>query len=356
MVSPQENSKSYIGGLDGQTEETTAGMKILNQKSISFIDSSDASIDQGKLPQTGEARVLDMDNQDLTSQIESPPKQIDPSEVANGVLNEDEVATIQDIEEVAKFDLQQNEQMAEMVTADVFYEMLAEVISEPIPTRKEGMGPIERVSPQFDFGANQRQRVMIEPDRGIATDIGAIDQYLESVIEEVIKSGIDKEGGFAQNISEPVIKDPLDTLQLLQNSDLGSYEHFENVSLRQPVLSLDMYLDIERQKEEKDAILPIEEQMDEDIIEQSHIHRKMLFDSVNEALNKHRPYGEDGLPMPWSSGKRVCSTKDVQLEKIFETVKNDLREKASICAGVMPRAEFINQMTQQFDEEMFADI
>lgn len=74
MVSPQENSKSYIGGLDGQTEETTAGMKILNQKSISFIDSSDASIDQGKLPQTGEARVLDMDNQDLTSQIESPPK------------------------------------------------------------------------------------------------------------------------------------------------------------------------------------------------------------------------------------------------------------------------------------------
>lgn len=46
--------------------------------------------------------------------------------------------------------------MAEMVTADVFYEMLAEVISEPIPTRKEGMGPIERVSPQFDFGANQR--------------------------------------------------------------------------------------------------------------------------------------------------------------------------------------------------------
>ena len=78
----------------------------------------------------------------------------------------------------------------------------------------------------------------------------AIDDYLASIIEELVKSGIENEGGFVESILEPVRKDPLDTLQLLQNSDLGSYEHFENVSLRQPVLSLDLYLDIERQKEE----------------------------------------------------------------------------------------------------------
>ena len=33
--------------------------------------------------------------------------------------------------------------------------------------------------------------------------------------------------------------------------------------------------------------------------EADHIHNKSIFDSVNEALKRQRPYGLKGEPMPW---------------------------------------------------------
>jgi len=37
----------------------------------------------------------------------------------------------------------QKDQMVDQFTSDLFYEMLAEVISEPVPQRREGMGPCD---------------------------------------------------------------------------------------------------------------------------------------------------------------------------------------------------------------------
>ena len=31
----------------------------------------------------------------------------------------------------------------------------------------------------------------------------------------------------------------------------------------------------------------------------------MLFDSLNEALENERPYGINGVPMPWVLGKKL---------------------------------------------------
>lgn len=106
---------------------------------------------------------------------------------------------------------------------------------------------------------------------------------------------MENESGFIDNLLEPVRRNPLDMLQLLQNSDLGSYEHFENIALKQPVLNLDLYLDIERNKEEKrltevanrKIIKHLESSSDnqesgteddEAQVEFEQIHRKMLFD------------------------------------------------------------------------------
>lgn len=38
--------------------------------------------------------------------------------------------------------------------------------------------------------------------------------------------------------------------------------------------------------------------------EAQHIHNKVVFDCVNEALNLVRPYGSQGEPMPWSRKPR----------------------------------------------------
>lgn len=56
----------------------------------------------------------------------------------------------------------------------------------------------------------------------------SIEKYLEEVIENIMEN----ESNFIDNLLEPVRWNPIDMLQLLQNSDLGSYEHFENISLK----------------------------------------------------------------------------------------------------------------------------
>ena len=87
-----------------------------------------------------------------------------------------------------------------------------------------------------------KKRVLVDPEWGIKTDVQSVEKY----IEEVIGTIMENESNFIENLLEPVRKSPLDMLSLLQNSDLGSYEHFENVALKQPVLNLDLYLEIER--------------------------------------------------------------------------------------------------------------
>ena len=78
-------------------------------------------------------------------------------------------------------------------------------------------------------------------------------QSVEKYLEEVISTIMENESNFIDSLLEPVRKSPLDMLSLLQNSDLGSYEHFENLALKQPVLNLDLYLEIERQRDEKSS-------------------------------------------------------------------------------------------------------
>ena len=52
-----------------------------------------------------------------------------------------------------------------------------------------------------------------------------------------------------QAISTPISKDPREVLNQLQNSEIGSYEHFEP---HYPVvLPLDLYLRLERRRKEQ---------------------------------------------------------------------------------------------------------
>ena len=81
----------------------------------------------------------------------------------------------------------------------------------------------------------------------------------------------------------------------------------------------------------------------------------MVFDAVNEAINKYRPYGEDGVPMPWSSSTwRLCSNDILNFEKVFNGIKDVLFSQSQTLAGTMPRKEFMTG--DRFDEEVFTDI
>ena len=52
-----------------------------------------------------------------------------------------------------------------------------------------------------------------------------------------------------QTINLPILRKPLDILFQLQNSEIGSYEHFE---MQLPnILPLDLYLKLEKRRKEK---------------------------------------------------------------------------------------------------------
>jgi hypothetical protein len=112
--------------------------------------------------------------------------------------------------------------------------------------------PREKTQPTL----NDSGRFPIFDRRGIQTDLFAIERYVEEVLQEVLCKYtrlqfefqiVDKER-FMQNMLEPIKKSPRDVLNQLQNSEIGSYEHFEQHY--PPVLALETYLKLERRRKD----------------------------------------------------------------------------------------------------------
>lgn len=61
--------------------------------------------------------------------------------------------------------------------------------------------------------------------------------------------------------------------------------------------------------------------------------------------------------MPWCNQiKRLCSNDILNFSKIFNGIKDTLTLQASTNAGAMPRIEYVNKFSGQFDEDLFAEI
>ena len=135
--------------------------------------------------------------------------------------------------------------------------------------------------------------------KGIKTDLFAIEKYVDEVLEEV--KGNRRE--FMEEIYRPLSRDALEALFQMQNSEIGSYEHFQ--SNLPPVLSLDLYLKLEKRRKESrenptstttgpDGEFDFERVTDEELREDGvdngflaecqHIHNKVLFDCINDSL------------------------------------------------------------------------
>jgi hypothetical protein len=170
-------------------------------------------------------------------------------------------------------------------------------------------------------------------DKGIKTDIFEIEKYINSVIDQILgkfRLLKENESSFIHNLLTPITKDPIEDLeQMIEHSKVGRPQphslQIPQSLVHQPILNIELYLNIERMKEEEfnnDSTGSTETV----VAEAEHIHNKMLFDCVNETLDQFRPYGKEGIPMPWSTRTRKLRTDEIlDFEKIFEIVKHDVR-------------------------------
>lgn len=157
-----------------------------------------------------------------------------------------------------------------------------------------------------------RQRMVIEQD------LIRVENYINEVIHSLQQSELTYLTMLANNIdpttpemtsnyhrsflnvlTQPIKRQELEILNQLQTSEIGSYDHFETAQdlNTNPILPIDLYLEIERQREEAQLrLMYINGQQEVDlensiIQESSHIHNKGIFDALNESLMKFRPYG-----------------------------------------------------------------
>jgi hypothetical protein len=138
---------------------------------------------------------------------------------------------------------------------------------------------------------------------------------------------------FLHTITEAISKNSREVLNQLQNSEIGSYEHFEQHF--PTVLPLDTYLKLERRRKDQRTAQQENDLQSTQVLETrtflaecEHIHNKVLFDCINDSLLQFKPYGKDGSPLPWSrQNRRLKPIEDFTIEEMFEIVKHDVSSK-----------------------------
>ena len=101
-------------------------------------------------------------------------------------------------------------------------------------------------------------RIVLFEKKGIQTDLVSIEDYIQTSYKYICKN---MKKSFMKEAFVAIKKDPFEQLNQLQNSDIGSYEHFLIDYSNIAVLNLETYLEIEnfkkqmiRAEENKDSI------------------------------------------------------------------------------------------------------
>jgi hypothetical protein len=188
----------------------------------------------------------------------------------------------------------------------------------------------------------------------IATDPAAVKMYVDEIFSlaevEILQ----------ELLKVPLRRAPLDMLNKMQEVEIGSIIDLE-FTVFPELLNVNLYLNIENSRDSNTQASNSRD-ANQLIIEAEHIHNKMIFDAANEALQKYRPYGLKGAPMPWSSLARwIGHTKPILT--IIEEVKEELEDWSSIQAGkictedmAMSNGLIDDDLLQQIREERLANM
>jgi hypothetical protein len=102
-------------------------------------------------------------------------------------------------------------------------------------------------------------KLVLYERKGISTDLFSIENYVDELAEEVDAKCKPK---FLTDTFTSIKKDSIAMLNQLQNSDIGTFEHFETDLNAIAILPLEVYLELERKNKEKEN----EENKDDELI------------------------------------------------------------------------------------------
>ncbi|CAG9311203.1 unnamed protein product [Blepharisma stoltei] len=194
-------------------------------------------------------------------------------------------------EEMSSKESEDLENQADIITNEIFASIFEEVL-ENLP----GFNVDELVDSLF-------QRVLSEALESLPVSESSIPISSPQAIPAVNTDTNSVLGytsiilGSAHNFTlNPFTKDSIETLAMLRESNYIDHALMNPEQL----LPIDLYMQLEEEKQDDDS--------DNAKILAQQIHNKMIFDAVNEALNRLRPHGRKGSPLPWSNVARINKT------------------------------------------------
>ncbi|CAI2375613.1 unnamed protein product [Moneuplotes crassus] len=223
----------------------------------------------------------------------------------------------------------------------------------------------------------------------IPTDSAYVKQYISEVLQEIEK---DMPSEIGENLSVPIKINDLILLRDLQGSEY-TVDHIPGFETKS-IIDIQVYLRKERtdkaakenerkklinsviQKENSGSSHNIMKELDEKSVETTysmlceyqHIHNKAIFDALNEALDRRRPYGLRGCPPIWSRKLKVlssnfsniCSLKNPSTQPIQNDSVGLILDQASkqvetwskYFAGTLPTSELFQKNNLDDDESI----
>ena len=124
---------------------------------------------------------------------------------------------------------------------------------------------------------------------------------------------------FKLHLSKPLEQDPLEVLEKMQSKAKFISKTFDSV-----VLSLKVFNEIESFKAES---------QNAELNQAQRFHDKLIFDSCNEILQSYRPYGANGLPLPWSAKQNVMAKGNYDLLKVIPKIARKIEVLGQFEAG-----------------------
>lgn len=180
----------------------------------------------------------------------------------------------------------------------------------------------------------------------IQTDSVSIRTYVEKIFLRTDLKDLQDQ------LKIPLKKKPLEVLTKMQEIEIGTMTE-SDFFVYPEILRVNLYIEIESRRESA-THASVSSNTDQFGLEAEHIHNKMIFDATNEALQKFRPYGLVGLPMPWSSRKKwVGSGKSV--DKIVREVTEIIVEASMVQAGKISTEDML-MSNGILDEELMQHV
>ncbi|OMJ77350.1 hypothetical protein SteCoe_23101 [Stentor coeruleus] len=157
-----------------------------------------------------------------------------------------------------------------------------------------------------------------------------IKEYIENVMQNVDRDKLMK------ILALPLMKDPLEELDKLQDLQIGSFTDLE-IRYFHDLISCERLL-------ANETLAANNENKDLQVLQAEKIHKKMLLHSLNYLLQQFRPYGYKGKPLPWYQTFKNRPFK-AKFEEITEKVLKDFEKLSKFAIG----------KTEDFDSSLYED-